>query len=452
MNFLKVYLEGRSLRMFVFGFSSGLPLLLVLGTLTFWLSESKIDLAIIGFTSWVGLIYAFKWVWAPIVDRVQIPLLGPRLGRRRSWLLLAQLGLVVGLCLMAMTNPAQHLERMIAFACLTALASATQDIALDAFRIESAEVEKQGALAAMYQTGYRLGMIWAGAGAMGLAALYSTYAGPGVDPNSMPGIYFGWQLSYFTMAASVGVGVLVTLFSPEPAVPAQATTSTTPAQPWPQRFAKNVVEPFKDFFDRFGKYAILILALITTYRISDVVMGVMANPFYYHIGFSKVDIAWVSKVFGVVMTLVGSFIGGGLVVRFGVLPMVILGGVLSAITNVLFAILAMTGPNLQFLMVTVSADNLAGGVASAAFIAYLSGITNKAFTATQYALFSSLMLLLPKFVAGFSGVLVEKLGGFSQFFIFTACIGIPVVILAYLVHRFVGDRPMLISDSSEATK
>ena len=418
---IKVYLQPASLRMLALGFSAGLPLLLVLGTLSFRLREAGIDRATIGFLSWVGLAYGFKWVWAPLVDRVPIPLLTRWLGRRRSWLLLAQLGIVGGLVAMALGNPQQGLFAVTAAALVVAFSSATQDIALDAFRIESAETEKQAALAATYQTGYRLAMIWAGAGVLWLAAGAET-AGSGYQNQA-------WMTAYLVMAASMLVGIVTVLLAPEP-VPVAQPSPRTPGE-W---LRQTLVDPFADFFRRYRWQAALILALIGVYRISDVVMGIMANPFYVDMQYTKAEVAAVTKIYGVIMTLVGAYVGGILSMRFGVMRILMLGAITSAISNLLFAWLAGHGHDVNALILVVSADNLAGGIASAAFIAYLSSLTNIQYSATQYALFSSLMLLLPKFVAGWSGAFVDQFG-YATFFTSTALLGLPVLVLVWLAGR-----------------
>ena len=426
----QVYTKPEAIRMLFLGFSSGLPLLLILGTLSFWLREAGIDLQTIGMMSWVGLVYGFKWVWAPLVDRLQIPFLSKKFGRRRSWLLFTQVLIASSLFAMGRTDPAKELELMVWLSLLTAWASATQDIALDAYRIESAQLQEQAALAATYQTGYRLGMIWAGAGALALAAWEAVI--PGYDPTA-------WRFSYTVMACSLAVGFVTVLFSREPEnFSTQNALLVDESLPLSQRLSQwlqqAVCMPFIDFFSRYQWQALLILMLIATYRISDVVMGVMSNPFYQDLGFSKQEVAAVSKVFGVVMTLVGAFIGGVISVRIGVLKTLFLGGALSALTNLLFAWLATQGHNIIYLICTVSADNLAAGIASVAFLAYLAGLTNKAYTATQYAIFSSIMLLLPKFLAGFSGFAVESIGYFG-FFVATAAIGLPVLLLIAAISR-----------------
>ncbi len=424
---LKVYLEPASLRMLSLGFSAGLPLLLVFGTLSFWLREAGIDRTTIGFLSWVGLAYGFKWVWSPLVDRMPIPWLTRTLGRRRSWLLASQAVIMLALVSMAMTDPQQSLAPVVWCAIAVAFGSATQDIALDAFRIESADTEHQAALAATYQTGYRLAMIWSGAGALWIAAraeIPSAVAGVAAPYQHGP-----WQIAYLVMAVSMLPGVLTVLFSQEPFQRAIA-----PSKNIGEWLRGALVEPFADFIGRYRWQAALILGLIATYRISDVVMGIMANPFYVDMGFSKDEVAAVTKVYGVAMTLVGAFVGGILSLRIGVMRVLMLGAILSAASNLLFAWLSTRGHDVTALVWVVSADNLAGGIASSAFIAYLSSLTNVQYSATQYALFSSMMLLLPKFVAGFSGKYVDAFG-YADFFTSTALLGVPVLILVALASR-----------------
>jgi PAT family beta-lactamase induction signal transducer AmpG len=408
--------------MLFLGFSAGLPLLLILGTLSFWLREAGIDRSTIGYLTWVGLIYAFKWMWAPLVDRLPIPLLTKLFGRRRSWLLFAQLLIVIGLVGMASIDPQVQLTPIVWCALLVAFGSATQDIALDAFRIESADSDHQAALAATYQTGYRLALIWSGAGVLWLAARAEGGVA-GYDASA-------WQFAYLCMALSIGIGVITTLLSKEPARIELAKARDIKA--W---LHQTLIEPFADFIKRYGWHAILILSLIAIYRISDVVMGIMANPFYVDMGYTKDEVAAVSKVFGVVMTLVGAFVGGVLTLRFGVMRILFLGAILSAVSNLLFAWLATRGHDLQGLVWVISADNLSSGIATAAFIAFLSSLTNIHYSATQYALFSSMMLLLPKWLAGFSGVFVDSFG-YQYFFSATAIIGAPVLILIWLTIHF----------------
>lgn len=425
---LRVYAEPASLRMLALGFSAGLPLLLVLGTLSFWLREAGVDRTTIGYLSWVGLAYAFKWVWSPLVDRMPLPLLTRWLGRRRGWLLFAQMLIVAGLCGMAFNDPRVSLTPLVWCALAVAFGSATQDIALDAYRIESADTERQAALAATYQTGYRLAMIWAGAGVLWLAAR--------AEVAGMASYQSGaWQVAYLAMAASMAVGMLTVLLSPEP-VPRPLAPARNAAE-W---LRGALVEPFADFLGRYRWQALLVLGLIAIYRISDVVMGIMANPFYVDMGFTKDEVAAVTKVYGVIMTLAGAFLGGALAMRWGVMRVLMLGAALSAATNLLFAWLATRGHDVNALVWVVSADNLAGGIASAAFIAYLSGLTNVQYSATQYALFSSMMLLAPKWLAGFSGAFVDA-HGYVSFFQATALLGLPVLVLIALASRVHAVRP-----------
>ena len=423
----KVYAEAATLRMLLLGFSAGLPLLLVFGTLSFWLREAGIDRTTIGYLSWVGLAYGFKWVWAPLVDRLPIPLLTRLLGRRRSWLLLSQFTIMAALVSMAMTDPRVSLMPVVWCALAVAFGSATQDIALDAYRIESADIERQAALAASYQTGYRIAMIWAGAGALWIAARAEV-------PNAALYQHGAWQTAYLVMAASMLIGVFTVLFSPEP--PARELKPSRNVAEW---LRGALVEPFADFLSRYGKQALLILALIAIYRISDVVMGIMANPFYVDMGYTKDEVAAVTKIYGVIMTLVGAFVGGALAMRFGVMKVLMLGAVLSAGSNLLFAWLATVGHDVNALIAVISADNLSSGIASAAFIAYLSSLTNINYSATQYALFSSMMLLLPKFLAGYSGRYVDAFG-YTHFFTATALLGLPVLLLVWLASR--SNRPV----------
>ena len=419
---LRVYREPASLRMALLGVSAGLPLLLVFGTLSFWLREAGIDRTTIGHLSWVGLAYGFKWVWSPLVDRMPIPWLTRLLGRRRSWLLLSQGVIMAALVGMAFTDPQLSLAPIVWGALAVAFGSATQDIALDAYRIESASTERQAALAATYQTGYRLAMIWAGAGVLWIAARSEVAGASGYQAQA-------WQTAYLVMAASMLLGVLTVLLSPEP-----AQRVVPPARDLSQWLQGALVEPFADFIRRYRWQAVLILSLIALYRISDVVMGIMANPFYVDMGYTKDEVAAVTKLYGVVMTLTGAFAGGVLAMRFGVMRVLMLGAILSAASNLLFAWLAGHGHDVTALILVVSADNLSSGIASAAFIAYLSGLTNVHYSATQYALFSSLMLLLPKFLAGFSGQYVDA-AGYEQFFVATALLGVPVLLLIWLADR-----------------
>lgn len=425
---LNIYCQRRVLAIFVLGFSSGLPLMLVFGVLSFWLREAGVSRADIGYFSWVALAYAVKWLWSPLADHLQIPYLHHKLGRRRSWLLISQLSVIVAICCMALTDPQQDLAMMAAFAVVLAFASATQDINVDAFRIESAPEKLQAALAAAYLAGYRLAMIMASAGTLWLAAIFSGGSNYDLD---------GWQQAYLVMALCMLPGIITTLFSKEPVCGLQQHQYTAGSllQRTLSWLKQAVVAPFIDFFGRYKWHALLILALIACYRLSDVVMGVMANAFYVDMGYSKEEVASVSKIYGVIMTLIGAALGGVLINQFGVIKILFLGALLSAVTNLLFSALSHIGYDLMWLTLVISADNLSAGIATSAFLAYLASLVNLAFTATQYAMFSSLMLLLPKFTGGFSGQWVEQMG-YGAFFVMTALMGIPALLLIMVLARY----------------
>ena len=420
-------MQRRVLAIFILGFSSGLPLMLVFGVLSFWLREANVSRADIGYFSWVALAYAIKWLWSPLADHLRIPYLHHKLGRRRSWLLISQLSVLVAICCMALTDPQQDLAMMAAFAVVLAFASATQDINVDAFRIESAPEKLQAALAAAYLAGYRLAMIMASAGTLWLAAIFS--GGSDYDLG-------GWQRAYLVMALCMLPGIITTLFCQEPVSGLQQKQYTAGSllQRTLSWLKQAVVAPFIDFFGRYKWHALLILSLIACYRLSDVVMGVMANAFYVDMGYSKEEVASVSKIYGVIMTLIGAALGGVLINQFGVIKILFIGALLSAVTNLLFSALSHIGYDLMWLTLVISADNLSAGVATSAFLAYLASLVNLAFTATQYAMFSSLMLLLPKFTGGFSGQWVEQMG-YSTFFIMTALMGIPALLLIIVLAR-----------------
>ncbi|MBU2871796.1 MFS transporter [Colwellia sp. E2M01] len=434
----KIYLERRVATLFFLGFSAGLPILLVFSTLSFWLREAGVSRENIGYFSWIALAYAFKWVWAPVVDRASIPLLTNYLGRRRSWLFLSQLFIILALIGMALSDPQANLTLFVIFAMIVAYSSATQDIVIDAYRIESAPEKYQAAMAAAYMTGYRLAMIMAGAGSLAIAA----WASPS-DAYHLS----AWSVSYFAMAACMGVGIITTLTCHEPdyqdnlSNKRQQIAVKLEHQHLPQFFSRflawldiAVVAPFADFFKRYGKQSLLILLLIGTYRISDIVMGIMANPFYVDMGYTKGEVAAITKVFGVVMTLLGAGIGGILLTRYSTYSILFLGAFLVVVTNLIFAILAFIGKDLVILTLIISMDNISAGIATTAFVTYMSKLTNIEFSATQYALFSSMMLLFPKFIAGFSGIYVDGFG-YINFFISSALIGVPVLGLIVLLKK-----------------
>jgi len=383
------------------------------------------------------------------VDRLKLPILDRLLGKRRSWILLAQAGIATGLYLMAHVDATVAPEMMAFCGLLVAFSSATQDVAIDAYRIEIAEERLQAALAATYIFGYRLALLVAGAGALYLAEFWS------------------WQVSYEVMALLVGVGMVTVLIVREPRVNHYAAaqdiadkieheaSKRTHLNPRLARFIgwfyAAIAGPFLDFFRRYKELAILILVMVAVYRISDIAMGVMANPFYLDfMGFSKTQVADVTKIFGFFMTIAGSLVGGVLVVRYGVRRILLAGAIMTAATNLLFVVLAQYPPNIVTLALVVSADNLSGGIANVALIAWLSSMTSAAFTATQYALFSSLMTLPGKFIGGFSGIVVAGFG-YAEFFLVAGIMGVPAILLAIYMMRK-GERLDALAPRNEAVE
>ena len=414
----RIYTRPTVLGMVFFGFSAGLPYLLVFSTLTAWLTEEGVSRSAIGLFAWVGMTYSVKVIWAPIVDRAAIPFFGRVLGQRRSWILFGQMLVVFGLIAISIFG-VSNLPLLALFSVIVAFGSSTQDIAIDAYRIEAIEEEYQGAMSASYILGYRIALLIAGAGAFYVAS------------------FTAWSNVYLVMAVLMGVGFGAVMLAKEPLFSRQSLIRETDSAFNVQKFTflNAVVNPFKDFFVRNGSFALLIILLIGVYRLSDIVMGIMANPFYLDMGYSKIEIANITKLFGFFMTIFGAFVGGLLVIKWGVGRCLLIGAVAVATTNLFFAQLALlANPDLNWLAVTVSLDNLSGGFATTAFIAYLSGLTNKAYTATQYALFSSLMTLPGKFMSGFSGFVVDSYGYFT-FFLSAAAMGLPAILLIWFYFK-----------------
>ena len=434
--------------MLLLGFASGLPFPLVLTTLSARLRQSGIDRTTIGYFSLVGLAYSLKFFWSPVVDRAPLPFLRA-LGRRRSWMLLAQFSILFGIVAMALTDPAAHAQSIAWFAVFTAFASATQDIAIDAYRIEAADAQWQGAMAAAYQVGYQCALITGGAG-----ALYAAAQG-------------GWTQAYLIMAACFAIGALTTLFIREPDAPISRATIARETRViaflersahWPAA-ARNVVawligavvSPIVDFFARNGwRVAVPLLALVVCYRLNYTTMGVAAIPFYIDAGYSLDSIALISKGYGVALTLGGALLAGYLVKRIGTPATMLIGVVLLSCANVLYAYSAdhlapwlaqhaadpthATEPARIWLIAMVSLDNVANGIAGTAFIAFMSSLTNVAYTATQYALFGTLWSLPAKTLASQWGVIVDKFG-YAPFFTYTAATGIPAILLVLWLLR-----------------
>jgi PAT family beta-lactamase induction signal transducer AmpG len=432
---LGAYRNPRALAMLFLGFSAGLPFMLVFSTLSAWLREVGIERATIGMLSWVGIIYSVKFFWAPVVDRLELPVLHRLLGRRRSWMLLGQVGIAVGLLNMAQLSPEQgHLGIVAAIALLVAFSSATQDIAVDAWRIEAAPVTLQGVMAAAYQLGYRIAMMVASAGALWIAA------------------DFGWTVSYTSMAVAACIGIVTTLVIPEPEARVVRHTVEQEARvnDWlarnahlPQRlqnlgawFVGAVVNPFIDFFTRYGsRLAVLILAFVASYRLADFTMGVMTNPFYLDVGFTLKEIAAIAKGFGVIWSILGTFAGGVIVARLGLVRALAIGSLSVITANLMFAAFAwINQSSIVGLALLISVDNLAMGIAGTSLIAYLSSLTSASYTATQYALFSSTYALPGKLIMGTSGFVVDAIG-YPAFFVYTASLGLPALVLLFFLAR-----------------
>ena len=499
---LGTFLHPRVVTMLFLGFSAGIPILLIFSSLSLWLREAGIERSAVTFFSWAALGYSFKFIWAPIIDKLPIPVFTRLLGRRRSWLLAAQLAVIIAICWMAFNNPEQGVQSltfMALAAVMLGFSSATQDIVIDAYRIESAADDLQAMMASTYIAGYRIAMLVAGAGALYLASYFGSEKGAYS--------YHAWQTTYIIMAATMLIGVATTFIIKEPEINKKNITTLSPGDNirllllftfsvagfiitfyfsgnmteklknilgvWfgnihlagflieTLRLGTGIiasiiiagsavmiklvnikivqqtyVDPIKDYFHRYGMgVAWLLLAIVGLYRISDIVLGVISNVFYQDLGFTKTEIAGIVKTFGLFMTIGGGFIGGILSIRYGVIPILFAGGLLSSLTNLLFMILANAGHHIKMLYLVISADNLSAGLAGAAFVAFLSSLTDIKFTAVQYAIFSSLMTLIPKIMGGYSGTIVDNLG-YSTFFLITALIGIPVLLLVWLAGKY----------------
>ncbi len=501
------FVHPRVLSMLFLGFSAGIPSLIIFSSLSLWLREAGIERSAVTFFSWASLGYSFKFVWAPIIDQLPVPWLTRTLGRRRSWMLLSQIAVIVSMVFMALVDPAAG-DQSLGFMFLGAVAlgffSATQDIVIDAYRIEAAVAELQAMMASAYVAGYRIAMITAGAGALYLADLLGSSQGAYS--------YSAWKTTYLIMAMTMVAGVATTLVIREPEQNASREKVVTDYA-YNARFfglfvlslggflmmfhysgimltgfenimkqvtgndylggfimetlrlclsvvaavavseiciraglakremvIKTYVEPIGNFFQRYGKnLAFLLLCLVGLYRISDSVLGVIANVFYQDMGFSKTEIAAVSKTFGLIMTIIGGFVGGILSIRYGVIRILFFGALLSSATNLLFMVLAAHAHHMPLLYCVISLDSFAGGIASAAFIAFLSSLTDISFTAMQYAIFSSLMTLIPKIIGGYAGTMVDSLG-YPVFFFITAIIGVPVLVLVWFAGKYLAVR------------
>jgi len=509
-SFLSEYKDKRVIQLGLLGFSAGLPLALIFGTLSLWLRKAGLSRGLVTFFSWAALGYSFKFIWSPLVDHLKIPLITSWLGQRRSWLLFSQIAIMVAILGMGFSDPSsgEHaLKYLAVFAILLGFSSATQDIVIDAYRIECAPPDFQSILSAVYIAGYRVGMIVSGAGALFLVAYF------GGDDGDY--VFSAWRNAYICMAALVLIGMLTTISLKEPqrykavqitslseqlslillfvvivltfifaflkmggflrindltllkqsviGIPIQidiprnnleafllrasqfltaglgayvvARLMTSIKLVKPEVLNKSYVQPVSEFFSRYQKdMAILLLLIVGLYRVSDIVLGVIANVFYEDMGFSLEDIATVAKTYGLIATMLGGFLGGSLAIRYGVLRVLLLGAILAAGTNLLFILLSLNPGNKILFYLVITADNLSVGIASTAFIAFLSSLTNISFTAVQYAIFSSVMSLFPKLLGGYSGSIVDSFG-YTQFFVFTTLLGVPIILMVLKLMR-----------------
>jgi MFS transporter, PAT family, beta-lactamase induction signal transducer AmpG len=400
------YTEPRVLQVLALGFASGLPFLLTYSTLSAWLSTAGVRRAAIGAFALVGIPYSFKFLWAPLMDRVPPPI---RLGRRRGWGITIQILLIGAVLSLGLCNPKHNLLRMAELAVLVAFLSASQDIVIDAWRIESLTPDQQGPGAAMITAGYRIAMLVSGAGGLFIAA------------------YAGWFAAYATMAALLGVGLMVFLLGSEPKVSAQTSYATGSGwQAINHAFATSVIGPFRDFMRR-PLWPVILIAIFG-YKLGEAMAGVMSTPLYISIGFSLPEIAYASKVFGFFSIVAGALLGGVVTTRYGIRRSLILCGVLQSIGNLFFVLQAMEGHRIGYLALCVTAENLTGGMALTALVTWLSSLCSPGFTATQYALLAALASVGRTVVASSGGVLSEKIG-WVRFFLITSVVALPAILL-----------------------
>ena len=404
----------------IFGFASGLPLALVFATLSAWLSEAGVSKTLIGLFAWASTAYTVKFLWSPLVDRLSIPLLTHALGQRRAWLLLSQTAVIGAMIGLGTTDPATALEWTALWAVILATASATQDIVADAYRVETLDEERFAAGSAIFVFGYRVALLVSGGGALVIAG------------------FVGWFWAYTAMAACMMVGLLATLLSPEPCRPDAAASIGGRADSLVTRVVRQirvaVIEPFADFMTRPGWVA--VIAFVILYKYGDALLGNMANPFYIETGFSTTEIGIISKTWGFFATVAGGIVGGAFAARHGVLRALLVGGILQALSNPMFALQAWVGYSVPMLTVTIAIENFTGGMATVAFVAYLSSLCNVAYTATQYALLSSLAAFARTILSSGGGWLADHVDWVSYFWI-TAVAALPgLVLLGWLMRRY----------------
>lgn len=416
---LRVYAERPVLVVLALGFASGLPLALTGATLSFWMAEAGVDIKVIGFFAWVGIAYGWKFLWSPAIDRLPLPVLTRLLGRRRGWLVLIQALLIGAVLALGSADPAADFRLAAFWAVVVAFLSASQDIVIDAYRVEVLDERQQGAGAAVVTFGYRMAMFASGAGALVIAE------------------FQGWFAAYAAMAALLLVGTVAVLLHGEPAGSAAVVAATRrDVAGW---LRQAVVEPFADFLARNGLVtALVILAFITLYKVGDALLGALMSPFYVGLGFQKTEVATVVKSYGLVATLAGVVAGGAVVRAVGLLRGLWICGIAQMLSNLVYILLVQAGHDLTMLAAAVTVENLTGGMGTAAFVAYLSSLCNVSYTATQYALLSSFMAQARTLLSGFAGVIQQEVG-WTQFLLFTTAAAVPgLLLLAWLQRRTAG--------------
>ena len=404
-HLLKDLLSKRMLITFLLGFSSGLPLLLTGGTLKTWLAREQVDISTIGYFSWVGMAYSLKFLWSPLLDRFQLT----KWGRRRSWMLLSQLAIVVLLFFLSRTNPHEQLGLMAILAVFIAFFSATQDIAIDAYRRELLPDEEIGLGSSLSIYGYRVAMLFSG--------------GIGIGLVGSEAWNISWNQLYIAMAGLMGVGVLTSILAPEP----KESTSA------PKSLVSAVVDPFVEFIQRPGAW--FILSFVFVFKLGDALSGAMLNPFYVEMGFSNADIGLIAKTFGLASSLVGLFLGGIIIYYLGIFRSLWGFGILQGLSTGAFALLTFTGAAKWALAVVVVFEDISSGMGSAAFVAFMATLTNKKYTATQFAVLSSFATLGRNFFSGFSGDMVKSLG-WAPFFYTCALIAIPGLFMLFKMKQY----------------
>ena len=409
------FFKPKLLIILALGFCSGLPFGMLIDPLSYWLREADISRSTIGLLSWITLMFTFKALWSPFVDRIKLPFLS-LLGQRKSWLVLSQSLVVISIFGMSFSDPTNSLMVLVAFALSVSFFAATQDICIDAMRVELVLDHEQGEAASMYQGGWRVAFL--------VSQVFTFFIAS----------YYDWSAAYFSIGILMGMLVLFSIFViPEPKRP----DSDLPGiESNPLKSFKNLyLSPLKDLFERyFDNNILLVFLLIIFYRFSDIVLGPMAMPFYVDTGFSKEEVAIVTNAFGIAMTMAGVFVGGLLIYRYNLMAVVFLGALLVMLTNVAFAWLDTIGHNVSALTVTITLDNFSQGVASTALIALLSGLTNRSFTATQYAALFLLATFPATIIKGFSGFFVDSFGYFN-FFLYAAALGIPAAVISYVLLK-----------------